>query len=146
MRKKKVAVSACILGELCRYDGATKKIDAVVEAFKGWEVVPFCPEAPVLGTPRQRISIVDTETGHRVIGDEDGREVTEALKEQTQRFIDAHPDLEKIVLKSKSPSCGLGTTPILTAEGALLGYGNGIAAEMLLEAFPDADIIDEHCV
>lgn len=144
LSRKKVAISACLLGELCRYDGTTKKVNAVTEAFKDAEIIPFCPEAPDLGTPRERISVVwSEEAGHRVIADESGRDVTTLIEAQTRRLIDRHPDLEQIVLKSKSPSCGLGTTPHLDVTGKLLCYDNGVAAEMLLAAFPKADIRDE---
>ena len=140
----KVAVSACLLGEMCRYDGTTKQNDAVIDALKGAEIIPFCPEAPVLGTPRERISVIwSKEQGYRLIGDESGNEVTSSIKLQTQKLIDDHSDLDKIILKSKSPSCGISTTPIMSEKGSLLCYDNGVAAEMLLEAFPEIDITDE---
>jgi uncharacterized protein YbbK (DUF523 family) len=120
-----------------------KKVQGVVDAFKDADVIPFCPEAPVLGTPRERISVISTKAGYRIIGDESGRDVTELLEKETQKLIDAHPDLEMIVLKSKSPSCGLGTTPVLGSRKQLLCYDNGIAAQMLLEAFPEITITDE---
>lgn len=144
MSRKKVAISACLLGEYCRYDGATKKLVGVQDAFKDAEIIPFCPEAPVLGTPRERISVVFTKKeGYRVVGDESGRDVTALIMQQTQSLIDEHPDLDTIVLKSKSPSCGLGSTPVVNREGRVLCYDNGIAAQMLVEAFPTIDIIDE---
>ena len=145
VHKKKVAVSACLLGEACRYDGTPKTTPAILEALKDAEIIPFCPEAPVLGTPRGRISLIYSKAaGYRVIGDESGEDVTDAIKAQTQKLIDAHPDLDMIVLKSKSPSCGIGTTPLLTPDRKLLCYDNGIAAEMLLDAFSEIDIVDEH--
>ena len=141
---EKVAISACLLGELCRYDGTTKQVNGVVKAFKDVQIIPFCPEAPDLGTPRERISIVcSKKEGCRVIGDESGRDVTGLIEAQTQKLIDEHPDLEEIVLKSKSPSCGLGTTPILNEAGEIIRYDNGIAAAMLLKAYPKIDISDE---
>ena len=143
MREKKVAISACLLGEFCRYDGAMKKVQGVVDAFRDAEVIPFCPEAPVLGTPRERISVISTPRGYRIIGDESGRDVTELLEQETRKLIEAHPDLDRIVLKSKSPSCGLGTTPVLGSRKQLLCYDNGIAAQMLLEAFPEIPVTDE---
>ncbi|MEA3373071.1 MAG: DUF523 domain-containing protein [Campylobacterota bacterium] len=143
MRKKKVAISACLLGEMCRYDGATKRVDSIIETFKDWEIIPFCPEAPVLGTPRERISVVSTDDGMKIIGDKSGRDVTELLIEQTQKLIDAHPDLDRIVLKSKSPSCGLGTTPISNTLGETIGFGDGVAASLLKDAFADIKISDE---
>ncbi|WP_345969931.1 DUF523 domain-containing protein [Sulfurimonas sp. HSL1-6] len=145
MGKEKVIVSACLLGEKCRYDGATKKDDGVLAFLADKEVVPFCPEAPVLGTPRGRISIIATEDhGLRVKKDADGTDVTDALVEQTETLIKAHPDATKIILKSKSPSCGIGTTPILDEAGNEIAKGNGVAADLLLHAFPDIDISDEN--
>ncbi|WP_345988077.1 DUF523 domain-containing protein [Sulfurimonas sp. HSL1-2] len=145
MQKEKVIVSACLVGEACRYDGCSKKDEGVLAFLADKEVTPFCPEAPVLGTPRGRISVVATEDhGLRVKKDADGTDVTEALVEQTEALIKAHPDATKIILKSKSPSCGIGTTPVLDEAGNEIAKGNGVAADMLLHAFPDIDISDEN--
>ena len=144
MSQKKVAISACLLGEYCRYDGATKISNGVIEAFEGWHIIPFCPEAPVLGTPRGRISVVNENGEYRLKADADGRDVTDLIAEETRKLIEAHPDLDKIVLKSKSPSCGIGTTPILNETGELIRYGNGIASQMLNEHFDTIEIVDEN--
>ncbi|MEA3227596.1 MAG: DUF523 domain-containing protein [Campylobacterota bacterium] len=141
MREKpKVIISACLLGHICRYDGKTKKTDEVVEKFKGYEIVPFCPEDPLFGTPRQRISVVEIEGQNRVITDESKRDVTSLLKEEIDSFIALHKDAKKIILKSKSPSCGVGTTPVLNQKREILYYGNGIAGDMFLEKFSPLDI------
>ena len=58
MSCKKVIISACLLGEACRYDGKSKKVNKVIEAFKDYEIIPFCPELPIFGTPRERINVV----------------------------------------------------------------------------------------
>ncbi len=131
---KKVIVSACLLGEYCRYDGASKPALHVMEAFKDYEIIPFCPEAPVLGTPRERISVIEMASGAlHVKGDESGRDVTQHLKFEILRFLKTHSDVDEAVLKSKSPSCGLGTTPILDSRREPLRLGNGIAAQMFLD-------------
>lgn len=141
--RKKIAISACLLGELCRYDGTTKSNNAVIDKFKNDEVIPFCPEAPVLGTPRERISVIETDGQRFVIGDESGKDFTEAILSQVNLLIENHPDLDMIVLKSKSPSCGLGTTPILNESKEMLFVSNGIAAQKLKESYPNIDIVDE---
>jgi len=141
--KKKVLVSACLLGELCRYDGATKTNNEVLEKFKDYELIPFCPEAPVLGTPRERISVVFKDKTYKLITDETNKDVTSTIEEQVDLIVGLHPDLEMIVLKSKSPSCGLGTTPILNEERKVLMYDDGIAASRLKEKYPQVTIVDE---
>ena len=140
---RKVAISACLLGEFCRYDGKTKIDNVVLEKFKEDEIIPFCPEAPVLGTPRERISVIENNAQRLVIGDESGDDFTQAILAQVDLLLHDHPDLEMIVLKSKSPSCGLGTTPILDKSRELLIISDGIAAARLKEKCPDIHIVDE---
>ncbi|MEN8146006.1 MAG: DUF523 domain-containing protein [Campylobacterota bacterium] len=135
MRKKKAIVSACLLGETVRYDGTTKANNNVIEALKDYEIIPFCPEDPVMGTPRERISVIKIDDDYKVITDSSKIEVTTALKLQTQKMIQAHSDADIVVLKSKSPSCGLGTTPVLDPSGKELKKGNGVAAELFSEKF-----------
>lgn len=141
--KKKVAVSACLLGEKCRYDGTTKEDNAVIEMFKDDEIIPFCPEAPVLGTPRERISVIFKNKQYRLVGDESGNDYKQAIEEQVDLLMQEHPDLELIVLKSKSPSCGLGTTPILNEKRDILVFDDGIAVQRLKEKYPNVRITDE---
>ena len=143
MRKKKAIVSACLLGETVRYDGATKIDNAVIEALKAYEIIPFCPEDPVMGTPRERISVINVNGEHKVITDTSRIEVTAALKLQTEKMIEAHPDADIIILKSKSPSCGLGTTPILNPSRKEIKKGNGVAAQLFSERFP-GKVFDEN--
>lgn len=145
MRKKKAIVSACLLGEAVRYDGTTKKENRVIEALAEYEIIPFCPEDPVMGTPRERISVIQSSDGYRVITDNSNIEVTTALTLQTKKMIEAHSDADIIVLKSKSPSCGVGTTPILNPAREEVKKGNGIAAELFSERFPGR-VFDEHTV
>lgn len=55
-----IAVSACLLGEPCRYDGRAKPCASVQElAKRGHELLPICPEvAGGLPTPRTPCEIV----------------------------------------------------------------------------------------
>jgi uncharacterized protein YbbK (DUF523 family) len=140
---KKVILSACLLGENCRYDGKTKKINSVIEAFKDYEIIPFCPEAPLFGTPRERINVVQVNGENRIITDETNEDVTKKLQDEINSFVKQNPHAEVIVLKSKSPSCGLGTTPILNEKKEIMAKGNGIATEIFLKQFSHAKISDE---
>ncbi len=144
MLKKKVIISACLLGHLCRYDGKTKKTAEIVEAFADYEIIPFCPEAPLFGTPRERISVINIDGNNRIITDKTHMDVTQLLEDEINSFIKLHPEAQTIVLKSKSPSCGLGTTPILNEQREILNYGNGIAAEIFLKSYQNTPIEDEN--
>lgn len=140
---KRVIVSACLLGHLCRYDGQTKKTTEIVEAFKDYEIIPFCPEAPIFGTPRERISVIEIDGENRIVTDETKRDVTKLLEDEIYSFIKLNPDTQKIVLKSKSPSCGFKTTPILNKNREKLYKGNGIAAEIFTKEYPNIEIESE---
>lgn len=143
LMRKKVVISACLLGHLCRYGGTTKKSTEIVEAFKDYEIIPFCPEAPIFGTPRERISVIEVDGINRIVTDETNKDVTELLEDEIYSFIKKYPDTDLIVLKSKSPSCGFTTTPILNENREKLYDGNGIAAEIFIEKYPNIEIKSE---
>ena len=144
MGKKKVIISACILGEFCRYDGKTKEINAVIEAFKEYEIIPFCPEAPLFGTPRERISVIKIDGKNRIMTDETQRDVSLRLENEIETFCAQNREVDAIVLKSKSPSCGYKTTPILDKNRNLISYENGIAADIFIKNYPNIVILDEN--
>ena len=55
----KILVSACLLGENCKYNGKNNYSERVAKYLEGHEVIPVCPE--VLGglpTPRDPSEIV----------------------------------------------------------------------------------------
>ena len=138
----KAIVSACLLGEYCRYDGKTKQDAAVLKQLEGCEIIPFCPEAPVFGTPRERINVMEC-NGKKTIFRDSGEDVTKELKAEILRFIEQNPKADTIILKSKSPSCGLGTTPLHDCEKKQVGFGDGLAAELLLKHYKGCEISDE---
>ena len=144
MSKPKVIISACLLGHTCRYDGKTKKTVEVIDAFQECEIIPFCPEAPLFGTPRERISVVSIDGENRVITDDTSKDVTQALGDEIESFMKNNPQPQQIILKSKSPSCGLGTTPILNEKKERVRFGNGIAATMFQNHYKNIIIKDEN--
>ena len=140
---KRVIISACLLGHTCRYDGKTKKTTEIVDAFSEYEIIPFCPEAPLFGTPRERISVVHVEGENRIITDETHKDVTQLLADEINSFVDKNLYADTIVLKSKSPSCGITTTPIVNKNREKLHNGNGIAGDIFLERYKNIYIKDE---
>jgi uncharacterized protein YbbK (DUF523 family) len=73
--------------------------------------------------------------------------VTVRLKDEINTFINYHDSLSEediIILKSKSPSCGLGTTPILNENGDVVKKGDGIAAKIFKQYYNNNNIYDEN--
>ena len=148
-RKLNIVVSACLLGESCRYDGKGNLSPAVRALAEMEEVnlIPVCPEVQGgLTTPRPpseiRYCIGDScesalepskTLDKRVINCE-GLDVTDAFNRGAQKALqDAQNAGATIaILKSKSPSCGSGVIYDGTFSGTLT-EGWGIAAELFAE-------------
>ena len=131
MGKKKILVSACLLGTPCRYDGASKPCEAVIALSEKYELIPVCPEVfGGLPTPRVPSEIV----GERVLM-RDGRDVTENYRRGAECALDiARENLcECAVLKARSPSCGKGEVYDGSFSGTLT-MGDGITAKLLSDA------------
>ncbi len=133
-----MAVSACLLGYNCRYDGKNKKESSL--DLSGFEVIPFCPENEVLGTPRETCDIVEG----KMIGNESGHDYTELIEEEAIKLASEHPDIEEIYCKSKSPSCALKSAKVFNESKELLHKkGTGIFAKKLKELLPEAKFIEK---
>jgi uncharacterized protein YbbK (DUF523 family) len=65
----------------------------------------------------------------------DGANVMDLIVDQTQKMMDAYSDVPCAILKSKSPSCGYGTTPIYNPKGKEIAKGNGVAASLMKKNF-----------
>lgn len=127
----KILVSACLLGENCKYNGGNNYSPAVAAFVKGAEVVPVCPEMEAgLGCPRIPIEI---ENG--VLKDQNGK-VLDGLMRETIAGILKRLEGEKIdcaVLKSRSPTCGVRQIYDGTFTGTLVD-GSGLLAQALMDA------------
>jgi len=103
--KKVLAVSACLLGCDCKYNGKNNLDSEVLKKIQGYKVIPVCPE--VLGgmtTPRIPSEI---QKDGKVLNQQ-GEDVTaffERGKQATLAILKEN-DCEEIILKDGSPSCG----------------------------------------
>ena len=148
-----VAVSACLAGRACRYDGRSAGDDALrarlatLEA-AGALLVAVCPEElGELGTPRPAAGLTggdgaDVLAGRaRVLRNRDGADVTAAFVAGADAALaraeaacgraGSGPDVARqALLKARSPSCGAGKTWV---DGAVRP-GDGVFAARLRAA------------
>ena len=127
----KIVVSACLLGRNCKYNGGNNLNERVLEYINGKDVIEVCPEVLAgLGTPRVPIEIVDG-----VIMTRDGRCVDGALREAISKILDGLKDeeIECVILKSRSPTCGVKQVYDGTFSGVLVD-GMGALAEAMAKA------------
>ena len=127
----KILVSACLLGENCKYNGGNNYSEKAAKYVEGREVIPVCPETLAgLGTPRTPIEI----RGDRVIS-QTGEDVTEQLRKAVATILSQikDQDIECAILKSRSPTCGVHQVYDGTFTGTLVD-GSGILAAALKAA------------
>lgn len=135
-----ILVSSCLCGEKCKYNGGDNYNQDVIDYCKNQEVIKICPE--VMGglpTPRVPAEIVggtaeDVLKGRAKVLTKDGRNVTKAFIKGAQDALNKAKtyDIQEVILKAKSPSCGKGKVYDGTFQGKLV-EGNGITAQLLLE-------------
>ena len=129
----KILVSACLLGEKCKYSGTSNYNQDVVVFLREAkaEAVPVCPE--VMGglpTPRIPAEIRDGRVVTR-----DGRDVTEPFQKGAQEalLIARENQCSLAILKERSPSCGSS----FIYDGSFTDTrikGDGITARLLKQA------------
>lgn len=107
MTVKKVAISACLLGNKCRYDGKENLNEALLEKLKGYELIAFCPEDFSFGTPRPTMDLIQTTQGIKAISNLTGADLSPPVIAYAKAFFDTHSDIELFIGKDRSPSCGV---------------------------------------
>lgn len=126
----KIVVSACLLGQNCKYNGGNNYDEKLVKRLEGREVIPVCPEALAgLGIPRVPIELVDG-----IPRDRAGNSVEEPLRQAVAQILEQirGEDVACAILKSRSPTCGVKQIYDGTFTGTLVD-GTGLLAQALLE-------------
>lgn len=126
----KIGVSACLLGENCKYNGKNNFSSKLEEILKNHDLVAICPE--VLGglpTPRDPAEIVG-----EIVRTKDGRSVDDEFKKGAKKALELikRSKVELVVLQSRSPSCGIGKIYDGSFTGKLIN-GDGIFVKLLKE-------------
>ncbi len=124
----KIAVSSCLLGDNCKYNGGNNYSEKVIKFVEEHEVISVCPE--VLGglpIPRESAEIVNG-----VVSLKDGSSVDKMFRDGAERAIrivkENNADL--VILQSRSPSCGGNTIYDGSFSGKLIP-GQGVFSELL---------------
>lgn len=116
----KVAISACLLGQKCRYDGTDNRNEAVLHALSGVEIIPFCPEDEAFGTPRPTMDLIQTNHGVKAVSNETAMDLSAPVENYATRFFDMHPDILLVIGKDRSPSCGVCSAKLYDEKKNLL--------------------------
>ena len=126
----KILVSACLLGENCKYNGGNNLNSCVKEYLKQHEIISICPEVLAgMSIPRPCAEICD----EKVI-DIKGNDVTAEYKNAVSMAIQNIKELkiDFVILQSRSPTCAVNKIYDGHFHGKLI-RGSGLFAKALID-------------
>lgn len=129
-----ILVSACLIGINCRYDGKSQYNEKVLQLVKEGKAIPICPEQlGGLATPRNPAEIIKKDNKVCII-DNQNTDMTDAFMKGANEVLKLAKELDinKAILKSKSPSCGVGKVYSGNFDGKIVD-GNGVLAQLLMD-------------
>ncbi|MFI8482934.1 YbgA family protein [Pseudomonas sp. NPDC078700] len=142
--KPKMAISACLLGELVRYNGGHKESRLCSQTLGDYfEFVTICPEVAIgLGTPREPIRLIGDPDAPRAVGTVNrANDVTERLTAYGQQVAEELTDICGYILMQQSPSCGLHRVKVYQENGRPSEpKGTGIFAAEFIARHPDLPV------
>lgn len=126
----KILVSACLLGENCKYNGGNNENKEILELAKEHTLIPICPEC-FAGLPIPR---VPSEIKNGRVYSKNGEDLTDEFNDGAEKalYIAEESGCQIAILKERSPSCGFGKIYDGSFTGNIIN-GNGITAQLLYE-------------
>ncbi|MDR1782501.1 MAG: DUF523 domain-containing protein [Bacilli bacterium] len=109
----KIGVSSCLLNKICRYDGKKLNVD-ISSLLEDYEIIDFCPELlGGLSCPRLPCEIINGD-GYDVLNNKaqvinsNNEDLSYYFIKGAQLSLDIlkKQNIDKVILKSNSPSCG----------------------------------------
>ena len=144
--KPLVGVSQCLLGDAVRYDGRSKANQLIIEQLTPvFNLVAVCPEVEAgLPIPRPPVQLTGSIHNPKLTGRDDPTiDVTDIM----QRYCETKPaelrHLAGFIFKSRSPSCGLNSTPVFIDGKCVTETGRGVFAKKLCASYPGLVVIED---
>ena len=144
--KPLVGVSRCLLGDAVRYDGESEASLIVIEQLGDlFELVPVCPEVEAgFAVPRPPVQLTGSIEHPRMTGRHDpGLDVTELMLAYCNSRPAELNQLCGFAFKSRSPSCGLNSTPVYINGECVTETGSGLFARAMTAMYPELPVIEE---
>ncbi len=155
MAKLRIVISKCLGFADCRYNGepvdqpVLAPVQKLAQELGGKaEFIPICPEMELgLGCPRPRICVVWSGVdGPRLVQPATGRDLTADMARFCDGFLGGLGEVHGFILKSRSPSCGLGNVKRFAATDLDVHVdrsATGFFARAVRDRFPGCPVVDE---
>ncbi len=141
-----VGISQCLLGDAVRYDGQSKASQIILEQLAPvFEFVPVCPEVEAgLSIPRPPVQLTGSIETPRLTGRDDASiDVTDIMRQYCASKPAQLARLSGFIFKSRSPSCGLNSTPVFVDGLCITETGSGVFARAIQKHYPALPVIDD---
>jgi uncharacterized protein YbbK (DUF523 family) len=142
----KIGISRCLLGDRVRYDGQSSYQPELINKLeKDFELIAVCPEVEAgLTTPRPAVQLTSSINHPRITGrDDPGIDITELMQTYCVTKTAELSNISGFVFKSRSPSCGMGSTPVYIDSGIATETSNGLFARAIIKLYPQLPVIEE---
>jgi len=144
--KPLIGVSQCLLGDAVRYDGQSKANLIVTNKLsKLFRFIAVCPELEAgLGVPRAPVQLTASVENPELTGRDDPTiNISGMMQPYCQKKVTELNNLSGFILKSRSPSCGLNSTPVYINGRCASKSGRGIFAKNLRQTYPQLALIED---
>jgi uncharacterized protein YbbK (DUF523 family) len=110
-----------------------------------FELVPICPEVEAgLPIPRPPVQLTGDITQPRLTGrDDPSIDITDLMLAYCSEKPNTLNDICGFIFKSRSPSCGLNSTPVMVDNNIVDENSRGVFARALCKAMPSLPVIEE---
>jgi len=147
MKKIRLGVSSCLLGNLVRYDGQHQRNLFVCDELGPYvEYVPVCPEVECgLPVPREAMHLEGDPKAPRLVTINSKRDITGQMQTFVKAKLEelAKANLGGFIFKKDSPSSGLERVKVYNAAGVPARTGRGMFAGTFADRFPELPMIEE---
>ena len=139
-------MSRCLLGDRVRYDAEVNEYPLLTSFIqRHFDVVAVCPEVEIgLGVPRPPVQLTGSLDAIIIRGrDNPLIDITSDMHNYCQQRPAELNSIHGYIFKSKSPSCGVNTTPLFNQQGEITTLTSGVFVNAMLQLYPKLPITDE---
>lgn len=135
--RPRVVVSECLGFRPTRYDGNIF-YDKIVEALRKFaDLLPVCPEVGIgLGVPRNPLVIIRNGDSIHLLDTKTREDLSDRMKNFAKSFTSNLAGIDGFLMKSRSPSCGVGDAKIYGRDWVILGRSDGVFTRLIRDTFP----------
>ena len=144
--KPRIGISRCLLGDAVRYDGQSKANRIILDELDQlFDFIAVCPEVEAgLSIPRPPVQLSDNVENPRLLGrDDPSIDTTRQMEAYCALKPDQLRELDGFIFKSRSPSCGLNSTPVFIDGRQVTDNSRGVFARAMCTRYPDLTVIEE---